>query len=377
MSTRNRRYGGQLRVLMINTVPMRYEGITMVMLNYARNMRREGLQLDFLAINDVEPSLREAIAAMGSKLHVITCRNRRPLRYLLALSRLIRAEGYQVVHAHGNSCTLATEMLAARLGGAKVRCAHSHNTKCGSPRVHRLLRGPFDRLVTHGFACGEAAGRWLFGKRPFTVLNNGTDAAAYRFDPAAREACRAELGIGDRVAVGHVANFNPQKNHAFLIDAFERAARRSPRHVLVLVGDGAARAEIEAEVRRRGLSDRVIFTGTRRDIPRILSAMDFMVLPSLFEGLPNVVIEWQASGLKALVADTVTRDCRLTDLVTFLPLDADAWAQAMLGMDAAGDRAAASAAAGQRIAEAGYDIRENAERLRRLYFEYAGLPLPE
>jgi len=366
-----------LKVLMINTVPMRYEGITMVMLNYARNMDRDGLQLDFLANNDVESSIRRELAGMGCGLHVLRNRNRRPLRYVLRLARLIRQNGYEVVHAHGNSCTLAVEMLAARLGGAKVRCAHSHNTKCSSPRLSRRLRPFFERLCTHGFACGTAAGQWLFGERPFVVLNNGTDGKRYGFDAAARTAFREALGIGGRTAIGHVANFNPQKNHAFLIDVFEEVHRRDPDPVLVLVGDGSCRGEIGERVRQKGLEDSVIFTGTSREIPQILSAMDFMVLPSLFEGLPNVLIEWQASGLRSLVADTVTPECRVTDLVEFLPLKPQVWVEAILGMRVrAEDREADSERAARQIAAAGYDIRENAARLRRLYFEYAGRPLP-
>lgn len=366
-----------LRVLMINTVPMAYEGITMVMLNYASNMARKGLQIDFVAINDVEDTLRQRIEAMGSRLFVIPHRNRNPLGYVLRLSRLVRKGSYDVVHAHGNSCTLVTEMFAARLGGARVRCPHSHNTTCNSVRLNDLLRPAFDRSYTQGFACGEAAGRWLFGSRPFVVLNNGVDTARYAYRAEWRADYRRALGIGHRTAIGHVANFSNQKNHRFLVEAFERAAARNPNLILVLVGDGPNRAEIERMVEERNLSDRVRLLGRRIDVPQILSAMDFMVLPSLFEGLPNVLIEWQASGLRALVADTVTEECRLTELIRFLPLEAETWAGAMLDMETEYDREQSSARARKEIAQAGYDIRESAERLRRLYFEYAGGRAPE
>ena len=362
--------GKELKVLMINTVPMRYEGITTVMLNYARNLPREGLKLDFLAINDVEPALRREIAGMDVGLHVIEGRNRHPVRYALALARLIRKNGYDIVHAHGNSCTLATELAAAKLGGAKVRCAHSHNTMTNSPRVHRLLRPVFDRSYTHALACGDAAGKWLFGDKPFEVLNNGTDAARYRFDPGARAACRAELGVGERTVVGHVGGFVEQKNHRFLAEAFARALDRNPNLALVLVGDGPERPAVEAKVRELGIGDKVIFTGVSREVPRLLSAMDLMVLPSLYEGLPNVVVEWQAAGLPSLVADTVTPDCRMCDLVEFLPLDVDAWANRMAEASAAADRSEASRLGGEAIARAGFDIRENARHLRELYLRY-------
>lgn len=364
---------GPLKVLMVVTVPMRYAGITLSLLRYVKHMPREGLRIDFLAINDVEPSLRGELSSLGSRLYVVDCRNRRPLKYIARVRRIVRENGYQIVHAHGNSTTLAVDLLAAKLGGAEIRCAHSRNTQTRFAAINALLRPAFDRLYTHAFACGKAAGEWLFRDRPFVILNNGTEIDKYRFDPAARAETRKRLGLGDRVAVGCVANFNRQKNHAFLIEAFEAAARANPNLALVLVGDGTLFDEIRETVRQKGLNDRVIFTGNTPDVPQLLSAMDVMALPSLYEGMPNVVIEWQVSGLPSLVADTVTRECRLTGLVRFLPLEASAWAEAMgeAAPDAAREATCAKAIASVRAA--GFDIADNAWQLRRLYFEYAGM----
>ena len=366
----------KLRVLMINTVRMKYDGITLSIINNIRNMKHDGLQVDVLAINDVEPSLRERIAEAGAHLYVVEGRNRHPLRYMRAVSALVRKKGYQIVHAHGNSCTLAVEMMAARLGGARVRCAHSRNTQAKYVRLNRLLRPLFDANYTHAFACGVEAGQWLFQKKPFVVLNNGTDTERFKFDPEARAFLRRELGIGDRVAIGHVGNFNRQKNHRFLIDTFEKVAALDESRVLVLIGDGPMRSEMEVLARERGLSERVIFTGSRQDVPRLLSAMDFMVLPSLYEGFPNSVIEWQAAGLQSLVSDTVTQDCNVTGLVRFLPLETVSWVKGMLETGPNTDRTTTCERASASIAEAGYDIRQNASRLHDLYFEYAGMEKP-
>lgn len=355
---------------MVDTVPMTRAGITMVMLNYTGGMDRTGMRIDFVAINDVEPALRERINSFGSKLYVIPGRNRRPLRYVWKLARLIRKNGYQVVHAHGNSCTLAVELLAAWLGGAKVRCPHSHNTTCTAPRANRLLRPLFERLYTHGFACGEAAGRWLFRDRPFEVLKNGIDAAQYAFDADTRRVYREKLGLDGCVAVGHVGLFNEQKNHRFLIEAFAKAHAVNPRLRLVLAGDGPLQPDVRAQVKSKGLEDAVQFLGVRQDIPRLLSAMDAMALPSLYEGLPNVLIEWQANGLNALVSDKVTDEAQLTGLLRYLPLDETAWADALARATIADDRTQASARAAKAIAEAGYDIKAAAARLRRLYETY-------
>lgn len=359
-----------LRVLMVNTLPMAYDGITMVMLNYAGNMEASNLRVDLVAQGEVETALRHRVQEIGAALYVVPGRNRRPLTYVLRLARLIRKNGYQVVHAHGNSCTLALEMLAARLGGARARCPHSHNTTCTARRANKLLRPLFDRLYTHGFACGEAAGRWLFRDRPFEVLKNGIDVARFAFDDGERQKTRALLGLEGRVVVGHVGHFTEQKNHRFLIEAFARAHAANARLKLVLVGEGPLEPEIRALARARSLEDDVLFLGTTRQIPQILCAMDIMALPSLYEGLPNVLVEWQANGLTALVSDRVTEEARLTGLLRYMPLDEAAWAEALAGATERGDRAEACAQAARAVAEAGYDIKTAAARLRGLYQAY-------
>lgn len=359
-----------VKALMINTVPMLYNGITAVMLNYGENIDRSELQLDFAAGESIDASILNRIHAMGSNLYEIPNRNRRPLSYVFSLAKLIHKNGYQIVHAHGNSCTLALEMVAARLGGAKVRCAHSHNTCSLKPYAHRLLRPIFDRSYTHGFACGEAAGRWLFRDKAFTVLSNGVNTEFYRFNEEYRHIFREKLNISNRIAIGNVANFTHPKNHSFLIDVFEKVVQRNSEYVLVLVGDGEDRAEIEEKVRLKHLEDNVIFTGVTRDIPQILSAMDFMVLPSLFEGLPNVLIEWQSSGLPSLISENVTEECKLSDLVHFLPLDEDVWVNAIMNMTGETNRPLSSENAIASIVAAGYDIKSSAAKLKELYFQY-------
>ena len=129
------------------------------------------------------------------------------------------------------------------------------------------------------------------------------------------------------MAFGCVAGFAPAKNHLFLLEAFARARRPDAR--LVLVGDGALRAEAEARASALGIAGRVRFTGARADVARLLQGMDAMLLPSRFEGFPLVALEWQCAGLPAWLSDAVTRDCALTGQVRFLPLEADRWAEAI------------------------------------------------
>lgn len=358
------------RVLMVNTVPMIYDGIGMTILNYASNLDKRDMQVDFVVINHLEDKMRSQIEAMGSRVYELTERNTSQLKYVKALAKVVRDGRYNVVHIHCNSCTAAVDLLGAKMGGAKMLCPHSHNTKCVHTGAHKLLRPLFNLLYTDGFACGELAGQWLYHGKPFTILKNATNTDKYKFCQTERERIRKQYCLEEKVAIGHVAHFTLHKNHPFLIDAFADVVRQNPQYVLFLIGDGKFKEDMISKVNDLGIAGNVVFVGTTLDIPAYLSAMDMMVLPSLWEGLPNVVIEWQVSGLPTLVADTVTKDCKLTDSVTFVPLEKEAWVEAILNTDVNIDRKAQSEKNIKEIAAAGYSIKEQAARLKQYYIDH-------
>lgn len=355
------------KVLMLNTVPMIYDGIGMTILNYMGNFDKTDMEVDIAVINHVDEKMRAQIEGMGSKIYELTERNTSQIKYIRSLAKVVRDGKYDVVHIHCNSCTAAVDLLGAKLGGAKMLCPHSHNTKCLHTGAHKLLRPLFNMLYTDGFACGELAGQWLYPGKPFTVLKNATNTDKYKFNKAERERIRAQYHLDGKIAVGHVAHFTYHKNHPFLIDVFAEVVKRNPNFVLFLIGDGKFRQEMEAKVGELNLKDNVVFVGTTLDIPAYLSAMDMMVLPSLWEGLPNVVIEWQVAGLPTLVADTVTKDCKLTESVRFIPLDKQVWTKEILDFKPVGDRLSLSERNIEQVTKAGFSIKEQAAKLKEYY----------
>ena len=151
----------------------------------------------------------------------------------------------------------------------------------------------------------------------------------YRYNPEMRDHIRLEFGIpNDTILLGHVGRFVQQKNHIFLLQAFCEYSKINSNSVLMLVGGGELEGQIRSKVSELGLMDKVIFAGIRADVPALLSAMDVLVFPSLYEGMPNTVIEAQATGLPCLIADTITREADITGLVQYLPLgNAGTWAK--------------------------------------------------
>lgn len=175
-------------------------------------------------------------------------------------------------------------------------------------------------------ACGDDAGIYLYGKKNYQkgkviVLNNAIDVQKFKFSNEIREKKRRELGINEQLLVGHVGRFLEQKNHKFLVDVMQQTIKTSTNIKFLLIGNGELKEEIEKKCVDLGIRDYVIFLQNRDDVNELMQAMDIFVLPSLYEGLPVVGIEAQATGLKCLFSDTITEKVKVLDTCTFLPIN--------------------------------------------------------
>jgi glycosyltransferase involved in cell wall biosynthesis len=327
-----------------------------------------GMEVDLVSVKNSNPKIFEMIKEAGCGLYKIEKRSVDPLRYFIELISFMRKRKYDVIHAHGSSSLLAIEMLAAKIAGCKVRIAHSRNTKCNHRIIDKFLRPLFYTTYTHGFACGSDAGKWLFGDRKFLVLKNGKDLERYSFNENIRREVRSKYNWTDKIVLGHVGNFNGQKNHMFLTEVFIKLTKKNSKYVLVMMGDGHIKTLVEKKIQEAGLSDKCFFLGSVTNVNELLQGMDIMLLPSLFEGLPNVVLEWQAAGLPCIISDTITQECKITELVKYMPLSAGplAWSEAVIDLEQK-DRKAQSSEAIKNMQQAGYDINENAKELKKIY----------
>lgn len=356
-----------IRILHIVTY-MGRGGLETMLMNYYRSLDRSRVQFDFLTHRDFRADYDDEIEALGGKIYRLPSLNPFSRSYLGALDRFFGEHPeYRIVHSHLD-CMSAIPLKAAKKHGVPVRIAHAHNSN--QPRDAKyLLKLFYKRLIarnaTQLFSCSEEAGRWMFGGADFRVLNNAIDAGKYAFDADICSAVRHELGLSaDGLVVGHVGRFDPQKNHSFLVEIFEKMPAETR---LLLVGDGVLRPNVEQQAAALGIRDRIIFTGVRTDVDRLLQAMDVFLMPSLFEGLPVSIVEAQAAGLPCLISDKVPIECKKTELVTQIPLDASPaeWAEAVLSAAETPRRDTL-----EQIREAGFDIRANAELLQNYYLSF-------
>ena len=135
------------------------------------------------------------------------------------------------------------------------------------------------------------------------------------------------------MVIGHVGRFFKQKNHEFLLDIFSSIQSKRKDAVLLLVGDGEKKEEIISKIDRLGLTQNVILTGIRSDIPDLLSSMDVFVFPSFFEGMPNTIIEAQATGMPCILSDSITKEAEITNLLEYLSLSEDCNKWATIAID--------------------------------------------
>lgn len=358
------------RVLIVSTVGLIYDGITSVILANLQAMDRSGLDIYIASTIKAAPSIVDQFKDLGCMIVDFPNRRENPKAYFFVLRKFIKDKHIEVIHANGNSATLAVEMLAAKLGGCKKRIAHSHNTRCDQVRADKLLRPLFYATYTDALACGNDAGKWLFKNRPFKVLKNGRDVDHFKFDETKRQEMRDKLGIiGGGIAVGHVGGFVPQKNHEFVLKIYRNLVDKKPDIKLYMIGDGALRTEVMHKAEEIGLQHNLTFTGNIDNVPDYLQAMDGMVFPSLFEGLPLAAIEWQINGLPIVMADTITRECIFASNVKQLSLkdDPEKWANTILEMVKTNNRKQQSNIGIKAINKSGYNIKDSAKQLKELY----------
>lgn len=356
------------KVLIISTVGLIYDGITSVITSYLEAMDLSDLDVRIVGTIKVEPAIRNKIECLGCIIIDLPNRRYDTFRYFNALRKYIKKEKIDVVHVHGNSATLTVDLLAAKLGGAKKRIAHSHNTKCLHLKADKLLRPMFYHLYTDAIACGEDAGKWLYSRRTFQVLKNGRDIEKYKFDPIERQRMRKKYGMKDELVIGHVGGFVEQKNHKFLISVFREVLKSRHDAKLFLVGDGVLRRDIENLV--KDIEGSVVFVGNTDHVSDYLQMMDVMLLPSLFEGLPLVVIEWQINGLPCLISNVVTEECVLGESSRIMSLTQDVaeWAKLLEKLYTHYvDRNQLSICNIRQAREKGFDINVEAKKLEEIY----------
>ncbi len=357
----------RIKIAMCNN-QLNINGISSVIMNYCRTIDSDKFQISILAGFPIDQGYQAECDRLGIQMIALPGKKDHMTGYFMKLFKSFRKKDFDIVHIHGSSSLIALELLIAKIKGVKIRIAHCHNTACSHERLHRMLRPLCNQLYTKGFACSQAAGEWLFGKRAYRVIPNGIDDQKFLYDSQNRESLRRAWGIRKGKIIGHIGRMNRQKNQEFLLKVFAALCAKTDELWLVLVGDGPDFAHISKLVSSLPDADHIILAGEADRPEKFYSAFDVFAFPSKFEGFGMAMTEAQINGLPCIASTAVPNDVVISDLVTFLPIeeeDVSLWEAAILDhFKHSSDRATVNYSGIKR-----FDIRQNAKDLESYYRE--------
>lgn len=319
-------------------------GIESFLINTYRAIDKKQFQFDFINIYDNPLCFHDEIEKNGARIFKVDSYYRHPLKYLRQVKQIIKRNGYDAIHCNMNSCAMIYPLIAAKMAGAKIIIAHAHNSSNDKGVIKTLMHTFNKRLVPKlantYCACSFKSAEWFFNKktrnsRRFYIIHNAIDYEKYKYSKTDGEKFRNEIGAQkDTVIVGHIGRLNKQKNHAFLVRAFNEYYKKNHNSMLVLVGSGPLEKEIKQIVAGSEAKKNIFFLGQRDDIPQILSSLDIFALPSLYEGLPLVGVEAQINGVYCMFSSNISNELSINDNNCFLDIDSESkWAAHMANYD--------------------------------------------
>ncbi len=324
-----------IRILQVVPSLNRSAGVARVVYNWNRFHDENRVHFDFLHHSSRNGVLLhnkrydEELKAVGSEVFTVNYAADDLKRFIREVHEVFEKVGadYDIVHCHMSNSAFCV-LREAELVGIEHRVLHSHLNNSSDKFLHRLRNAPLNAIGKHYatdyIACSDDAGRFLFGSRPFTVINNGIPLEQFAYDSESRKLLRSELGIKETdPVVGCVGRLVKQKNFPFAVRVFAKFHEAFPDAKMLILGDGDDREELEGIISSEHLSNVVILAGVREDINKLYSVMDVFFMPSLYEGLPVSAVEAQAAGLPCVYSDNVPRETDITGTGTFLSLDAD------------------------------------------------------
>ena len=346
-------------------------GIESIVMNYYRGIDKNKFQFDFIAPKGSTFPNKDEIEKLGGRIFVVP-KYSHPFAYIKAVRKIFRENHYKIVHCHMNTMGIFA-MYAAYKEHIPIRILHNH-----SMINHFFSRSEFKRNIlkyvlrtfckiypSHFCACSKAAGDWMYGKNfSYTIFNNGINVDKFKFNPEIRKSVRAELGLQDKLVVGHIGRFCPPKNHIFLVEIFNNLLSLHDNAVLLLIGEGELLDQVKLKAKQLNIEDKVIFLGKQNDTSKYYQAMDVFCLPSRYEGLPVVAVEAQCSGLPCLFSNYVSKESKILDSTEFLSYDdtLDKWSKTLFEL---ANKQRVDGA--EQVRKCNFDMQEEAKKLELYY----------
>lgn len=346
-------------------------GVEAVVYNYCSKMNLDKYNMHILHQRTASRKNKEEFTKLGFSIQEIPEKTKNPIKNYYATKKYLQENSIDVVHAHMTLVNFIPLMAAKHLG-INVRISHSHNSDVRKKSMLRKIAEMIMKKITLHYstvnlACGEEAGKYLYGKHKFQILNNALDLKKYSYNKKNKKELASKLKISEKdIIIGNIGRFTNQKNQAFLLDVFNEVLRENDNYKLVIVGDGELKDELINKTKELNIYDKVIFTGNIDNANEYYSLMDCFLFPSNFEGLPYTLIEAQANGLPIIASNKISEEVNISNSIIFYSIEndkIDEWAS--LSIKLAKNKTNKNYE--NKIIENGYSISNTVDELLKIY----------
>jgi glycosyltransferase involved in cell wall biosynthesis len=285
--------------LMIITHDLAIGGLQQVVVNLCKSINRDTFDVSVLCLRALGEFVPE-VEQLGIKVFFLPQKNRTDYFSFLKVAKILRKEKIDVIHTH-NTQPLIDGTIGALLSGRKIRIVHTDHAR-NFPDKKRYMFAEW--LMSHfaykvvGVSDHTSQNLIKYEKinpKKIVTIPNGIDGEKFNIS-IDREAKRKELGIKNRrPIIGLGVRLTEQKGVTYLLQAMPKVVKEFPDITLIIAGDGPLLESLKKETLNLRLDKNIYFVGPRLDMPELLKLFDLYVLPSLWEGLPMVLLEAMAA----------------------------------------------------------------------------------
>ncbi|MBM6931376.1 glycosyltransferase [[Clostridium] spiroforme] len=352
-------------------------GAETLLMNLLREAKNEKIQFDFLQISKEKGFYEEEALSMQSNVYKIDPLRKVGLKkFLHNIDDVIKKNGpFDVIHSHVDHLS-GFFMYIAKKNNIKVRISHCHNTSIegfnnfSKKIMLEMMKYLINKYSTDFMACAKEAKKLLFTKnKDVLVIHNVINLEKFCFLDFNINEYKKTLGIKNQIVFGIIGRFVEQKNYCRGLEIYKNYHEENDNSILILIGDGILKEDVEEYAKELGIYNSCIFLGQRSDVNYLMKMMDVLLMPSLFEGFPLTLIESQASGLKAIVSDTITKEVDLGMNLVYFQNNNENWNKTIIKVLSEKSNILGSEERIKILKENNFDVKSLLKFLMRVYGE--------